>query len=368
MNLLQNRMIQVLAAVVLVIGIGSAGYFLTDIGNQSEYKDLPPDHWAYEYIHWGLEEGIITGYADGTVHPDKKVTEAELLAMLFRTYGDLPDQEFDPSLEVEGDSEGKSEVESEEEIQIENGSEGLEEEIAPGDWAVKYYDQARLYNWEVWGRGSRNQLISRVDLAVIVSSALGYNLSHDGAIQNLLDLGIVEGKHSSTLDGYGLGQVTRAEALKVMKTLVEYGVTELQKRPLTASPEPVIQSEFKDKMTPLMEYGKEQGYDIYFSAWSREVGFSTEGEGILFLTYRSATSSDNQLVHYAADQERHHPLAEGLLSELGVPVDNQIADLIEQVRTQRKAVSTELENWELYITPGNLDSYVQIYFRKMSTQ
>lgn len=42
-------------------------------------------HWAAEAIEWAIKNHITEGYPNRTFQPDKPVTEAEFLAMLFRS-------------------------------------------------------------------------------------------------------------------------------------------------------------------------------------------------------------------------------------------------------------------------------------------
>ena len=43
-------------------------------------------HWAREDIDWAMENGIVTGYPDGTFQPDKPVTRAEAAVIARRIY------------------------------------------------------------------------------------------------------------------------------------------------------------------------------------------------------------------------------------------------------------------------------------------
>jgi|GEM_PF-4866130 len=314
----------VLASLILLL----TGCSFLQANSDSPYKDLPPTHWAYDIVLWGVEKGIINGYPDGTVYPDRSVSESEFLAMLFRTFADK------------------------------------KEENTTGDWAVQYYNKAEELNWQVWGRGSRYELMDRVHMAVIVSNALGYNLSEDGSIQTLLNLGVVDGKIPGSIDGYGTGEVTRAEALKVMKTLVDKGTTELKSKPIMKSEGPVIKSEFLKKMLPLVQFGEQKGYQVRMNAMARETGFSLDNEGIIFLTYRSVQSSDNQLVLYKANSKEQRLFASELLYELGIGQSTNLEEEMEQVRQSRVGKVITEGSWELYISPGNVDEYIQINFRK----
>jgi hypothetical protein len=296
------------------------------------FKDLPASHNDYDTVMWAIEQGITTGYPDDTFKPNKPVTEAEFLAMLFRTFQD-----------------------EEETKHMESGT---------ASWATNYYNMAQEKNWNVWGQPSRNQVISRVNMALILTSALGYNLSADGAIQTILDLGIAKGKTSPTIDGFGYGELTRVEALQTMENLNNAGVTELKERPVSPSPEPELDSDFMNVMAPLKQMAEEMGYTFYSVAWSREAGFRLGEEGIVFLTYRSVSSPYNQVVVYAADESKHRELVREVFRQIGIDVGEGFDDTIQQVNNERKTVLKEYGHWKFELAPGNLEEMVQIGFWK----
>lgn len=51
------------------------------------YSDLRAGHWAYDEVNKAVARGIISGYPDGTVRPNAKVTRAEAAVMLARVTG-----------------------------------------------------------------------------------------------------------------------------------------------------------------------------------------------------------------------------------------------------------------------------------------
>ena len=51
---------------------------------QPEVVDDITGHWAEKEIRWCLDKGLMKGYPDGSFHPDKPVTRAELAAVLRR--------------------------------------------------------------------------------------------------------------------------------------------------------------------------------------------------------------------------------------------------------------------------------------------
>jgi len=55
----------------------------------ASFPDVPPDNFAYDDINWAQENGITTGFPDGTFRPDEYVTRAQMAAFLHRTAGVL---------------------------------------------------------------------------------------------------------------------------------------------------------------------------------------------------------------------------------------------------------------------------------------
>lgn len=47
------------------------------VSNSSPFRDVPYTHWAAAYIKTAVEQGWLTGYLDGTYHPDQTITLEE---------------------------------------------------------------------------------------------------------------------------------------------------------------------------------------------------------------------------------------------------------------------------------------------------
>ncbi len=54
---------------------------------ETQFSDVPADHWASGWINLAVGLGIIQGYPDGTFKPENPVTHAEWLAMVLRVLG-----------------------------------------------------------------------------------------------------------------------------------------------------------------------------------------------------------------------------------------------------------------------------------------
>ena len=53
---------------------------------KTEFRDVPPQHWAYREITSAKAEGIISGYPDGTFAPNQPVTREQIAAMIVRAF------------------------------------------------------------------------------------------------------------------------------------------------------------------------------------------------------------------------------------------------------------------------------------------
>ncbi|WP_282939193.1 S-layer homology domain-containing protein [Paenibacillus sp. RC67] len=160
-------------------------------------------HWAKATIEWAQQYHIVDGYSDGSFRPDGQVTEAEFLAMLFRMYPN-----------------------STKDLNVQTG----------GDWSDTFYSYASHFQLGLKG-DARDQAIHRVQVAQLIAGLSGKHYTDDrDAIRYLLSSGYSEGKTAATVEGYaGNDPLTRAEALQFLRNLQEKGLSQLQKKPETAT-------------------------------------------------------------------------------------------------------------------------------------
>ncbi|MBO8126998.1 MAG: S-layer homology domain-containing protein [Firmicutes bacterium] len=62
----------------------------------TDFSDVKTDHWAANYINALAEDGIITGYPDGTFRPNNHITRAEAVTMVARVLDLLNNDETIP--------------------------------------------------------------------------------------------------------------------------------------------------------------------------------------------------------------------------------------------------------------------------------
>jgi hypothetical protein len=157
------------------------------------------NHWSKTTIQWAAEKGIAKGYENGTFKPDNQVTEAEFLTMLIRAY--------------------KPEM-----------SKGIK------NWSDPYYDYAKNMNYPVKGMDNiqlRNGLISRQQVAELVSATQGVHYELNDAIRYMYDKELAKGSNAQiTISGYRASDtLTRAEAVQFVKNILDHGKGELLSRP-----------------------------------------------------------------------------------------------------------------------------------------
>jgi len=155
-------------------------------------------HWSEKVFHWAVVSHIIEGYPDGTFRPDQQVTEAEFLKILYRSFGAaLP--------VIEGE-----------------------------DWTNGPYRLASMWNHPAVGadlKEARQQPISRIKAAEIISSARGVNYEGANAVRYLMISNLVKGKTTSDVEGFaGNDLLTRAETVQWIRTLKLKGMWNIEKR------------------------------------------------------------------------------------------------------------------------------------------
>jgi hypothetical protein len=69
---------------VFVIRAKYGEYFT--YGLTPHFADIPASHWAFKYIQKVSEEGIASGYSDGTYRPSQNVNRAQMAAFIGRAF------------------------------------------------------------------------------------------------------------------------------------------------------------------------------------------------------------------------------------------------------------------------------------------
>lgn len=166
------------------------------------FKDTN-DSWAKDYISWCADNGIISGYTDGSFKPNNKITRAEFATMLAKSI--------------------KKEAPSIVDINY--------EDVKPKDWF--YAPVRKLVSFGILsneGKFYPNKLITRELAIKWLASTIDYktklslinnysdekDIVNKEAFEKLLELNILSGYPNNTLKPKNL--ITRAEAAKLFYT------------------------------------------------------------------------------------------------------------------------------------------------------
>ncbi|WP_334072658.1 MULTISPECIES: CAP domain-containing protein [Paenibacillus] len=162
-----------MAGAALMGAAGPAG-----VAKAAGFSDVPGSHWAYDMVMWSQENGVTSGYPDGTFRPTQAVTESEFLVMLVRAY---------PEKTVGENKTG-------------------------GPWYTPYYKVASDAGWPV--ANQPEQKITRGQVARLMAAVMGQQLAETEAVQLVLDKGLGQGKAgSSGVAGFAPNDaLSRAEA------------------------------------------------------------------------------------------------------------------------------------------------------------
>lgn len=70
----------------LKISLLNLGYTVYSVQSAS-FSDLTPGDWYYPYVTFAKSKGFVSGYQDGTFHPNEAITRAEAVTMITRIAG-----------------------------------------------------------------------------------------------------------------------------------------------------------------------------------------------------------------------------------------------------------------------------------------
>ena len=57
------------------------------VSAEKVFSDVPSTYWAHDSISKAAKQGLVSGYTDGTFGPDKRVTRAQFVTMLWNLAG-----------------------------------------------------------------------------------------------------------------------------------------------------------------------------------------------------------------------------------------------------------------------------------------
>ncbi|MDH4620026.1 S-layer homology domain-containing protein [Brevibacillus sp. AY1] len=299
------------------------------------FADVKKNDWFYDVVGWAVDEGMVSGYPDGTFKPGKSVSEAEFLKLLVTAY----------------------------------------EPIEPGqggNWADPYYEFAKKMNYPV--SGNRNAAISRGAVAEIVSGAAGVNYKGDNAIVYLLGNGLAKGKVAGEISvgGYKAKDLlNRSESVQFIKNAKENGLDELNKRPASGSPTNQLPKLPEVAKPPVGEVppGTPQAVaDFYnklitdgvvakypqFEAKAGKNGVTMfQGDPVASAVHDSTANKVNQIILWKNDAKGAADFAIDAIKAMGAPMtkEAEFKKAIENSRTSTDVVEFRGSGWTITITP-----------------
>lgn len=308
------------------------------------------NHWAKTTIEWGVEKGIVKGYANGMFMPNQNVTEAEFIRML-----------------VVGIT-GKD----------------LEDNFITDNWSDKYYDFLHFKNYPVDGYDNpknRNSYVNRAHVAELVSSSDGVNFSGDQAIQYVLGKKYANGriKGENTIQGFmGGATITRAEVLQLIRNLVDHGMQEMYDRPLEVTSEarlpklPTAWDTYRDEMYLAIRkkvFPNYTGYRMYDDGVNKIILTKTLQQNQTDTSV--AVQFEQQLKGFSGvslsnctDIVQRNMMLD-ILNLYGFKVDNTFFKKIEEAEKNKKEVTVTVGGKTLVIDPQitSPTSYATVYYK-----
>ncbi|MBN2221035.1 MAG: S-layer homology domain-containing protein [Vallitaleaceae bacterium] len=200
--------------VVILLFVSSLSVMAdNDYRTKNKFNDVPPGHWAEEYIEMMQEYGIISGVGDGNFLPEATVTREQFAKMMVLTLG----------------------------LELIKPSTAFFRDVSKDHWSYTYVETARTY---LTGYPSssgkddfRPQLAAeREDMAVAIVKGLGLSVEgvdlgvlNQFSDQNLISTNLRPYVAKVVSEGIMIGSgtsfnprgaITRAEASKLLASLI----------------------------------------------------------------------------------------------------------------------------------------------------
>ncbi|PYE49764.1 S-layer homology domain-containing protein [Paenibacillus barcinonensis] len=323
-----KRFLALVGSILLSIQLTTA---VSAADPSEKFGDVQSSHWAYGTIQWAINNGVIKGYPDGTFKPSKQVSEAEFLMMFISAY-----EEVKP---ISGQTH----------------------------WADPVYEIAVSKNWPVngaaktaIGRATRDQAVTRGDVANIIAGANGINYIGKDAIQYLLNENLAGGKTGSTVEGYkGNDKLTRAEAVAFIKRAMDNGLTKLEDRPRFPTDKPVtppatnVPTGVKtvyDAIVKTISASAYKGYEVKSNAKEVSVNNSDGYASVSYMLPQSGKGS-NQVITFDASSSASQKLATDMLKAAGVPVTSSFTSKLSSAVESRETSTTTYGGYKVSIEP-----------------
>ncbi|WP_284638976.1 S-layer homology domain-containing protein [Paenibacillus silviterrae] len=172
-------------------------------------------HWSERIFQWAILIKIINGYPDGTYRPDQPISEAEFLKTFYSAFGYPPNKSNNDA-----------------------------------DWTEAPYRLARLFKHPVSIQNNdKHSALTKSKAAEITASAQGVNYRGDDAIRYLLiKFPATKNIFDSLKEMKGNDQLTRAEAINLIRIIKLQGVTEIKNKPTNPSDSSLLLSDNPEQL------------------------------------------------------------------------------------------------------------------------
>lgn len=158
-----------------------------DTSAAAGFRDVPTGHWARDRIEQAVEKGYVSGFPDGTFHPEERVSRAQFIRMLADALK-LP--------------------------HVERG----EPWFRP--YAAALIDVGM--HRETDFNGGYDEWLTRLEMTLLIDRAIGLDtgdFTDKDYVVAAAENGLIHGKGNGELDIYGY--TTRAEAVVVIARVLE---------------------------------------------------------------------------------------------------------------------------------------------------
>lgn len=217
---------------ICTLVLACCSYIMVQPAAHAEFTDVKKDNPVYESVMWAKNEGIFSGYSNGTFKPSEKLTEAQFAKVVFNYF----------SLEDVSEPFQKSMF-----VGVEN---------VP-HWADAYYNSLASYSTPVRYYSSndgRNQPVNRGIVALTLTHFIGTPQSLDESIELLMAKGITTGqnqkyKGTNLYRYFGThNDLTRAQMASFLHRLNKNGLTSIEGSNASAVRQQYNQSNVEKKL------------------------------------------------------------------------------------------------------------------------
>ncbi|WP_051507355.1 S-layer homology domain-containing protein [Saccharibacillus sacchari] len=298
----------------------------------NQFDDVKKSNWAYSTVQWAIANNVVKGYPDGTFRPEKQVSESEFLMMFISAY-----QKVTPT-------KGQK------------------------HWADPVYVIAKNLNWPVngvsndaVGRATREQAITRGEVANIIAGANGVNFIDDAAVQYLLTNNLAAGKTGNTVAGYKADDyLTRAEAVAFIQRVKTRGLETLKERPrfpstpATPTPTPQVPSGLKGVQASMEKIVASsstfKGYTVRASG-TNVAAYDTSGRTSVSYSPAASKSQSNIVSSFRAGDTASLKLTVDVLQAVGVAVPDSFYSKLQSAVESGKEFTANYSGYTITVRP-----------------